>query len=65
VYRNGLGPTRSRHGATQDWSLGALVNVGFLKGLRVLAKNEDGSYVLESAKGARYSFEPHQGIFAL
>jgi hypothetical protein len=65
MYRNGLGPTRSRRATGQDWTPGSRVNVGFLKGLLVLAKESDGSYLLESSKGTRYSFEPHQGLFAL
>lgn len=48
--------------AKQDWSVGSVVNVGFLKGLTVLAK-ENGIYSLkQTATGKNYTFEPHVGL---
>ena len=45
----------------QDWSVGEVVSVGFLKNLEVTGK-KDGAYTLVSRKGVRYSFTPHLGI---
>jgi len=52
----------------QVWDVGAEVKVGFLK-LRVVdgpIRNSDhylpDIYVLESAKGVRYEFTPHNGL---
>ena len=51
----------------QDWSVGAMVKVGFLT-LRVVAAQatpgdyRPDCYMLESAKGVRYSFTPHFGL---
>lgn len=56
-----MNPIRQK--AKQAWEVGAVVNVGFLKGLTVTAENNaDGSYSLRSAKGAEYRFTPHLGI---
>ena len=51
----------------QDWSIGKLVNVGFLKGLKVIAYRTeyDGLpdlYTLESKNGNLYEFTPHNGL---
>lgn len=48
--------------AKQDWAVGEIVNVGFVKGLMVDRKQADGSYLLHSRTGARYSFQPHMGL---
>ena len=51
----------------QDWSVGSVVRVGFLS-LRVVASEatpgdyRPDRYILESAKGVRYSFTPHFGL---
>lgn len=53
--------------SAQDWSVGAMVKVGFLS-LRVVAAEatpgdyRPDRYILESAKGVRYSFTPHYGL---
>lgn len=48
--------------AKQDWSIGSLVNIGFVKGLEVLAKI-DGTYTLrQTATGRAYTFTPHVGL---
>ena len=53
--------------ATQDWSEGSEVRVGFLT-LRVVRKvatpgdHRPDHYELVSAKGARYEFTPHMGL---
>jgi len=48
--------------AKQDWSIGSLVNIGFVKGLEVLSKIE-GSYSLRQASTGRdYTFTPHVGL---
>lgn len=54
-----------RDSAKQEWAIGNLVNVGFLKGLEVTEKRGNGDYVLKSAKGKFYAFQPHMGIYAL
>ncbi len=51
----------------QDWSIGKLVNVGFLKGLKVIAYRTeyDGLpdiYTLEAKNGNLYEFIPHVGL---
>ena len=51
----------------QDWQIGALVNVGFVRNLKVIKVDAifDGLpdiYTLESANGTRYEFTPHNGI---
>lgn len=51
----------------KSWNVGELVNVGFMKGLKVLsvAQIKDGKpdiYTLESAKGIKYEFTPHNGL---
>jgi hypothetical protein len=52
----------------QDWSIGAVVKVGFLSGLRVIAITAvyDGMpdiYTLRSEDGRReYEFIPHNGL---
>lgn len=51
--------------ARQAWELGASVNVGFMKGLTVKEVRDNGEYLLQSAKGAFYVFEPHAGIYAV
>jgi hypothetical protein len=50
--------------AKQVWSVGLIVNVGFVKGLAILAK-EDGVYRLKQVTtGKSYTFEPHMGLCA-
>lgn len=55
------------HLTRQNWSIGQTVKVGFLT-LRVIAINptpgdyKPDEYILESAKGVRYSFVPHNGL---
>ena len=49
-----------RAAAKQVWEVGQFVNVGFLKGLEVIAKRPDG-WLLKSAT-AEYVFRPHTGI---
>ena len=51
----------------QDWSIGKLVNVGFLKSLKVISwrAEYDGLpdiYTLESKNGNLYEFTPHNGL---
>jgi len=51
----------------QEWSIGAVVKVGFMSGLRVLAIRAefDGMpdiYTLESENGRVYEFVPHNGL---
>lgn len=51
----------------QKWNIGDKVNVGFMKGLTVLAirSEKDGMpdiYELVSSKGVRYDFIPHNGL---
>ncbi|MBN9534839.1 MAG: hypothetical protein J0H10_15955 [Alphaproteobacteria bacterium] len=60
---------RKIHGrASQNWTIGATVNVGFLKNLTVKEKvatpgdYRPDAYILEAASGARYEFVPHCGL---
>lgn len=46
----------------QDWTIGEVVNVGFIKGLEVI-KKVGATYVLWQPQTNRfYSFRPHVGI---
>lgn len=48
--------------AKQDWQVGEVVNVGFVRGLEVI-KKIGAAYVLWQAEKNRfYSFQPHMGI---
>ena len=55
-------PVRDR--ARQDWFVGAVVTVGFMKGLRVVERTETG-WTLVSSKGAKYDWRPHEGLCKL
>ena len=51
----------------QHWKIGSRVNVGFMRNLKVIRVDAifDGLpdiYTLESAKGTRYEFTPHNGL---
>ena len=52
----------------QNWHIGALVNVGFMRNLKVIRvdvtrwNSLPDTYTLESAKGIRYEFTPHNGL---
>jgi len=53
----------------QDWSIGNIVKVGFMK-LEVIAVTaiKDGMpdvYTMKSAKGKMYEFIPHNGLTAI
>lgn len=52
---------------TQCWDIGSVVNVGFLKGLKVVKVEavKDGLpdiYTLEGVDGRIYEFIPHNGL---
>lgn len=54
----------------QNWKIGELVNIGFMKGLEVIGVRavKDGMpdiYTLESSSGKRYEFIPHNGLYAI
>lgn len=72
LYNSGYNGRFDRYGrpvrasAKQEWAIGNVVNVGFLKGLTITSFNPGSSeYTLVSAKGKKYGFQPHLGIFAL
>lgn len=51
----------------QNWEIGQVVNVGFMKGLTVVKVEaiKDGLpdiYTLTSSKGVSYEFTPHNGL---
>lgn len=52
----------------QNWEVGEIVNVGFLRGLMVVKKEPTpgdfapDAYILVAKGGARYRFVPHKGI---
>lgn len=53
----------------QDWSIGSIVKVGFMK-LKVVSSRaeKDGMpdiYTLISEKGKTYEFIPHNGLYAI
>jgi hypothetical protein len=50
-----------------NWSIGAIVNIGFMKNLKVVAiqaikDSMPDIYTLESINGTRYEFIPHNGL---
>jgi hypothetical protein len=45
----------------QTFEIGQTVNIGFVRGLKVIERI-NGEWILESAKGVRYSFVPHNGL---
>ena len=53
-------PTRPRAAGTQSWSIGDAVNVGFVRGLLVIAADAQG-FTLRRAD-TLYSFRPHCGL---
>lgn len=51
----------------KNWEIGATVNIGFMKNLKVIAIQAikdfmPDIYILESTTGQRYEFIPHNGI---
>lgn len=54
--------TGYRPRATQQWSIGQVVNVGFIKGLVVKAKASEGWALWQPATNRFYNFVPHMGI---
>ena len=54
----------------KDWTVGSLVNVGFMKNLKVISVESleygmPNVYLLESQSGKKYEFIPHNGLHAL
>lgn len=49
--------------AKQVWEVGATVKVGFLT-LSIIGKS-GAEWLLQSAKGVRYAFQPHVGLRGL
>lgn len=54
----------------KDWSIGQLVNIGFMKNLEVVSVRAEKDYMpdiytLKSTKGKMYEFIPHNGLFSL
>ena len=54
----------------QNWEIGATVKVGFLSlkvvGFKATPGGHDpDEYELESAKGVRYIFSPHNGLYRI
>ena len=60
VLRNKQGDDTMITKTKQDWSIGNSVRVGFLT-LKVVAIVGH-EYILESAKGIKYSFTPYNGL---
>jgi hypothetical protein len=59
-----LAPAFPREAAKQQWEVGQVVNVGFVKGLVVQGRNADGSYALwQPSSFRRYEFTPHLGLY--
>lgn len=60
-FYNGYASPKAKHA----WTVGSVVNVGFVRDLMVMAKR-DGSFMLQNiANGRKYSFTPHAGLEAL
>jgi hypothetical protein len=63
-----MASTRFNTPAKQDWTVGQIVNVGFIKGLTVVEKvatpgdYRPDVYVLSAANGRRYEFTPNFGL---
>ena len=47
----------------QDWNVGEVVSVGFVKGLMVQGRDQTGDYLLVSAKGVQYGFKRNGGLY--
>ena len=52
---------RSRRGSKQVWAVGSTVNVGFVRGLTITARTEDG-WLLRDASGRRYAHSHDFGL---
>ena len=80
AYTSGYNGNRNRLGALlhepakQEWAVGAIVSVGFMKGLTVIGKVsrklaptriDNDSWLVVSAKGVHYLAEPHRGASKL
>lgn len=50
--------------ATQVWAEGDVVNVGFVKGLEVVAKINGDYRLWNPTSGKKYTFTPHMGLNA-
>lgn len=59
------GNPTTRKSAQQTWVVGAVVTVGFQKGLTILGKTANGDWHLRSASGKEFQFAPHLGLFAI
>ena len=52
----------------QKWTIGQTVNIGFIKGLTIKGMekiNGEDAWILENAKGVRYGFIAHSGLFRI
>jgi hypothetical protein len=54
----------------KNWEIGALVNIGFMKNLEVIAIKAikdfmPDIYTLKSSTGKMYEFIPHNGLHAI
>lgn len=53
---------RDKYAVKQDWTVGQMVSVGFLR-LRVIETNDDGSFTLTSPDLTKmYNFAPFKGL---
>lgn len=57
-FKHGNGVRKLR----QDWTIGEMVNVGFLKNLMVVGGNTAIGFDLVARNGSKYRFTPHLGI---
>lgn len=60
----------TRQSKNAKWEIGSKVDIGFMKGLEVVAVKAvkdfmPDIYTLKSAKGKVYEFIPHNGIYAI
>jgi hypothetical protein len=53
----------------QNWSIGEIVKVGFMRlkvtGVKAIKDGMPDIYSLESEKGKKYEFIPHNGLYAI
>lgn len=60
----------SQYNKNKDWTIGSIVNIGFMKNLTVVSVEAikdflPDIYTLKSASGKMYEFIPHNGLRAL
>lgn len=60
----------SSRSKNKNWEIGSIVNIGFMKGLKVISVKAvkdflPDIYVLQSENSKQYEFIPHNGLYAI